>query len=583
MLVAAIVLPALGILLSVVHGGRFIERIALLILLLNLAVSLCVFAGVWQGGAPLAYAVGGWTPPLGVALRADGLSATMMVTTATVLCAIALYACTDFLTPTGVREARLPFVYWPLLLGVCGAMNLVCIGGDLFTLYVAMELLTFAAVPMVSLEGRAGTVRAALRYLLFAVAGSLFYLLGIALLYGLHGTLDIKMLSQLIRPDFATIVALALATTGLLAKTALFPLHLWLPPAHAGAPAAASAVLSGLVVKGSFFLTIRLWFDAVPGLPQREGAMLLGALGAAAIVFGGVMALRQQRLKLLVAYSTVAQIGYLFLVFPLALNVDTGRLDGAAALAGGMLQVVSHAAAKAGMFMAAGTIYVAFGHDHIARLGGVGRALPLSVLAFVCGGCTLIGLPPGGPFLAKSLLLTSPIAAEQWWWDWVMFAGGTLTSSYMIVVLMQAFAPAAAPPAMHTRPPRYQELVALVLASTSLLLGLTAFGALAIVQIGRPDAADIPDPMASLTDVFTMSAIAKAFAPLLLGAAIAGLLQLERAPAAATDGLPREAKDPGAIFVLLDRVDDTLRGWPVGSSSLLLLTIAFGAVLFAAY
>ena len=225
------------------------------------------------------------------------------------------------------------------------------------------------------------------------------------------------------------------------------------------------------------------------------------------------MALRQQRLKLLVAYSTVAQIGYLFLVFPLALNVDTGRLDGAAALAGGMLQVVSHAAAKAGMFMAAGTIYVAFGHDHIARLGGVGRALPLSVLAFVCGGCTLIGLPPGGPFLAKSLLLTSPIAAEQWWWDWVMFAGGTLTSSYMIVVLMQAFAPAAAPPAMHTRPPRYQELVALVLASTSLLLGLAAFGALAIVQIGRPDAADIPDPMASLTDVFTMSAIAKAFAP----------------------------------------------------------------------
>ena len=111
-------------------------------------------------------------------------------------------------------------------------------------------------------------------------------------------------------------------TAGLLAKTALFPLHLWLPPAHAGAPAAASAVLSALVVKGSFFLIVRIWFDVAPGLPSGAAAQLPGTLGAGAIIFGSVLALRQARLKLLIAYSTVAQIGYLFRMFPLMIGID---------------------------------------------------------------------------------------------------------------------------------------------------------------------------------------------------------------------------------------------------------------------
>ena len=122
-------------------------------------------------------------------------------------------------------------------------------------------------------------------------------------------------------------------TAGLLAKAALYPFHLWLPPAHAGAPAPASAILSGLVVKAPFFLVVRLWFDVMPRLPERAAAQLLGILGAAAIIFGSVVALRQARLKLLIAYSTVAQIGYLFLMFPLADRsrdgpfLEHGRLD----------------------------------------------------------------------------------------------------------------------------------------------------------------------------------------------------------------------------------------------------------------
>src|SRR5262249_42851697 len=156
----------------------------------------------------------------------------------------------------------------------------------------------------------------------------------------------------------------------LLAKTALFPLYLWLPPAHAGAPSAASAILSALVVKASFFIAVRLWFDVMPGLPGFAAAQLLGGLGAAAIIFASIIALRQERLKLLIAYSTLAQIGYLFLMFPLAFQAETGQFErGDGALAGGFLQAISHATAKAAMFMAAGGIYAALGRDRITGLG----------------------------------------------------------------------------------------------------------------------------------------------------------------------------------------------------------------------
>src|SRR5262249_16493337 len=195
----------------------------------------------------------------------------------------------------GVVEGRGALAFWILLLAVWGALNTVFLAGDLFTLYVALELLTFAAVPLVCLDGRPETLQAALRYLLFALLGSVLYLVGTVLLYGAYGTLDIVLLSRQIHAQPAALFAAALMTLGLLAKAALVPLHLWLPPAHAGAPAPASAVLSALVVKGSFFIVVRLWFDVMPALPGFAAVQLIAALGAAAIVLGSVVALRQER------------------------------------------------------------------------------------------------------------------------------------------------------------------------------------------------------------------------------------------------------------------------------------------------
>src|SRR5512137_1204984 len=345
LLAMVVLVPFVGVLAGLVLGGRNPQRIALLTLVLGLAIAVAIAHVYLRSGDAVVYLLGGWTPPLGVALRADGLSVVMLLAVAVVICGIGVYACADFATPSGEREARGPFTFWLLLLAVWGSINLVFVSGDLFTLYVALELLTFAGVPLVCLDGRGETLRAALRYLLFALLGSVLYLLGAVLLYGAYGTLDIVLLAGRIQPEPIAWAAAALMTAGLLAKTALFPLHIWLPPAHGGAPAAASAVLSALVVKGSWFLVLRLWLDVMPGVASAPAAQLLAGLGAAAIVVGSVVALRQQRLKLLVAYSTVAQIGYLFLLFPLAFDAAGDMVLREVAATAGVLQAIAHATA----------------------------------------------------------------------------------------------------------------------------------------------------------------------------------------------------------------------------------------------
>ena len=570
LLVLAVMVPFVGVLAGFALGGRNAQRVAVATILAGLGVAIAIAAATARSGDMLVYLLGGWAPPLGIALRADGLAVVMMLAVAAVVLGIGVYARADFATPSGVREARAPLVFWTLLLAIWGSLNLVFVAGDLFTLYVALELLTFAAVPLVSLDGRGETLRSALRYLLYALLGSVFYLLGAVLIYGGYGTLDIALVADSVRPDTVTLVAAALMTAGLLAKTALVPLHLWLPPAHAGAPAAASAVLSGLVIKGSWFLVVRLWFDVFPGVVTFSSAQLLGALGAAAILLGNVVALRQERLKLLVAYSTVAQIGYLFLMFPLAFDAGAGEIARGDALTGGILQAISHATAKAAMFMAAGLIYVAAGHDRIAELAGVARTLPITVLTFAIAGLALMGLPPSGAYAAKKLLLGAAAGSGQWWWDVVLQAGALLTASYVVLVLAHALWPARVASEPKAKVSRLSEVAALALAICSLLLGFAAVG---------------PTPLDAISNPLALSELGTALA-LLLGGGVIAIALANRLPSIAADSAVASLLRPirqmttavGALFV---RLDGGLRAWPVAGLSLLLVAIAFGLAMVA--
>ncbi|MGZ5905162.1 MAG: proton-conducting transporter transmembrane domain-containing protein, partial [Reyranella sp.] len=188
LLVLAIIVPVIGMLLSLVVGGRHAERIALALMPAGLGLSLAIAIEIWVTSQPLVYVLGGWTPPLGIALRADGFSAVMLVTAALVITAAGYFARVNFHTPPELLEKRAPLAFWTLLQGLWAALTVVFLGGDLFNLFVALELLTFSAVPLVCLDGRPETLTAALRYLLFALFGSVLYLLGTALLYGSYGT-----------------------------------------------------------------------------------------------------------------------------------------------------------------------------------------------------------------------------------------------------------------------------------------------------------------------------------------------------------------------------------------------------------
>jgi formate hydrogenlyase subunit 3/multisubunit Na+/H+ antiporter MnhD subunit len=563
----AVLMPFIGMMVGLVLGGRHVRGVAALTFVATAAI---VAAAAWQlqaSGQPLVYLLGGWAPPLGVALRGDGIAIAMMVAVAVVVAGVAIYGWGQFFSPPGSGEKRAPFLFWLLLLAVWGSLNLVFVSGDLFTLYVALELLTFAGVPLVCLDGKADTLRAALRYLLFALLGSLLYLLGAVLLYGAYGTLDIELLAAAVEPGPLAWAATALMTVGLLAKTALFPLHIWLPPAHAGAPAAGSAILSALVIKGSWFLLLRLWFDVMPGVITASAAQLLAGLGAVAIMVGSMVALRQERLKLLVAYSTIAQIGYLFLMFPLAFG--DGRLVHGDVLSAGVLQAISHATAKAGMFMAAGLIYAGLGHDRISGLAGLARAMPITVLAFAVAGLALMGVLPSGAYLAKKVLLGAADGSGQWWWVVMLQGGAAFTAGYVVLFLVRVLRRAPAPL-------KLAQAVALAPQLAALGLALASFG-LAFAALGPLPAHLLSNPLAPKELLTTLCVVAGGTL-LALGLARSPLFRSESGAVSA--GTLR--RFTGALGAAVEHLDEFCRRWTTATVLLLGLAGAFAWLMIRA-
>jgi formate hydrogenlyase subunit 3/multisubunit Na+/H+ antiporter MnhD subunit len=415
---------------------------------------------------PLRHALGGWETGLGIALRADALAVSLLMMSALVALAAGMYA-TGYFADADQRGR-----FWPLWLLLLAALHALLLSADLFNLYVSLELLGLSAVALAALGGGSEAVRAALRYLMAGLIGSMAFLAGVALLYARYGTLDMATLAASLRSEPATWVALALMSTGLLIKSALFPLHFWLPPAHANAPAPVSAALSALVVKAAFYLMLRLWLDLFQPALTPAAAWLLGLLGAAAVLWGSWNALWAERLKLLAAYSTVAQLGYLFLFFPLLAALAPGAARDAA-FGALVLLALTHGFAKSALFLAAGVIQQRAGHDRIQDLGGTARALPVTTFTIALAGVALIGLPPSGTFLAKWQLMSSAFAADQWLWVPVVAAGSLLASAYVFRVLGHAFGPGdgVAPALVWGR----EEVPALLLALTATaILGLGA-------------------------------------------------------------------------------------------------------------
>lgn len=479
-LVSVLLTPFFGGVGALLATDRWRQRFSLLVVG-TLFGSVGVLGFLFQ--ETFRYEISGWSAPLGIDLHVDGLSVAMLLLTGAIMSSVAVYSSGYYRDEKYQMAAR---GFWPLLFMLWGALNAVFIVSDLFTMYVCLELVTFASVALITIAGERETLGAALSYLMTALLGSLAYLLGVALIYAETGVLDWTLVHAQLSDGINAWGALSLMTIGLIIKAALYPLHFWLPGAHAIAPAPVSALLSALVVKAPFYIMLRLWIQVFPDIHQASH--VIGVLASGAVIWGSFQAIIQERIKLMVAYSTVAQIGYLFLVFPL-LSSASNLSDLSAKndiWEGAIYFVLSHGVAKAAMFLVAGIFLRATKTDHLKDMQGAAARVPVAILVWGLAGISIIGLPPSGGFIAKWQLLTSAIRLGQWPYAAVILFGGLLASGYVFRVLWHAFLSPDGEQSSKFRVPWIMVLAAIFLGILIVVMGIRTADVLSILQIGSP-------------------------------------------------------------------------------------------------
>jgi multicomponent Na+:H+ antiporter subunit D len=363
---------------------------------------------------PQRYALGGWAPPWGIELVLDPLSA--FVTSA--ITAVALATLVAAGPGVAIAFGAAAPAFHALALLLLGALCGIVVSGDLFNVFVFLEVSALAAYALVAAGGGRALV-AAFRYLVLGAAGGSFYLLGVGLLYALTGTLNMADLADRLRGAEASPLlagGLVLTVVGLAIKMGLFPLHQWQPDVYTYAPAPVAAFIAPVATKAAAYAVARIVLHVVPagGLPVTT---VLTWAGALAVLVGGVQAVRQTDARRLLAYSSVSQMGYI------AIGVG---LANAAALTGAYLHILGHGLMKAALFLAVGA----------AGARGVGpavlsRRMPVTATCAVVAGLSLVGVPPLAGFFSKWYLLLGALEARRPLLVATILAGSLLGAAYV--------------------------------------------------------------------------------------------------------------------------------------------------------
>lgn len=382
---------------------------------------------VAREGATLSYALGNWPPPWGIELRVDRLNALVLALVSTMSAVVLPFARAS--VGDEVADDRVYLFYGCWMLCLCGLLGMT-VTGDAFNVFVFLEISSLSTYTLVSLARRRQALVAAFRYLIMGTVGATFILIGIGLLYMMTGTLNMADMSERmqllthLRPVQAGVVFILV---GVALKMALFPMHMWLPGAYFHAPMAVTAFLAATATKVAVYLMVRFSFtifgptlvldDMGLGLP-------LALLGAAAALVGSLLALANADVKRMLAYSSLAQIGYM------ALGIATGMV---AAVAGAVLHLVNHAIMKSALFIALGAASrnSPAGTTDMAMLRGAGRRMPWTMGAFTVAAASLIGIPLTAGFLSKWYLIVGTF--ERGWWP---LAAVAIVTSLMAAVYM---------------------------------------------------------------------------------------------------------------------------------------------------
>jgi multicomponent Na+:H+ antiporter subunit D len=384
-----------------------------------------------------------------------------------------------------VPAHRIVWFYTLLLINLGGMIGFV-VTGDLFNLFVFMELVAVSSYALVAVGGGRTAALAAFKYLVAGAVSSTLILFCIGVLYVLTGSLNMAdVASRLAAVDARPAVLLALAgmTVGFLVKAGLFPVHVWLPDAHAIAPSPINAVSSALVVKLGIIGLLRVFplFDSAGAISLAALYEVLAWLGAISVVAGAFFALFQEDIKLMLAYSTISNIGYIVLGLGLA---------GELAMTGAGIHVLNHAVIKAALFLAAGAMIHQSGYRTLRDLYGIGRAMPWTTFALLIGALALVGLPPTAGFLGKWYIALGALEAGRPGFAVVVLAGALLVFIY-VGRMLNAF---------YFRTPSHREMLAVREAPLSMLTMVLLLAALCVLLglLGRWPVALISPAVARL-------------------------------------------------------------------------------------
>jgi multicomponent Na+:H+ antiporter subunit D len=422
LILLTVVAPLLGAIASLsVQNNRGQRWLGIWVGLITWASSLILFYDIHTHG-PQVYQLGGWHPPFGIVLVGDMLSGLFVVMASSVLLGGLIYIldCKD----KSLNHPSFITMFLAMETGLLGAF----LTGDIFTLFVFMELMVISSVSMVAIADNQLGLEAALKYIFISSMGTLFLLIGIAAIYATFGTLNFADLANQLalgeRPLLAQASAVLLMGAFML-KSAVFPFHFWQPDFHTTAPTPLSAMLSSVVVKVGIYGILRittLLFVAEAATIRQ----LLIILGLISIYFGGLSALRTQNGKRLLAYSTLSQIGFILVAIgwgtPLALTAA-------------IVYAFNHAFIKSALLLLMGVIasHTQTKTARLSDLAGAGKAMPVALgVLYILGGMALAGLPPMNGFISKFLLVQSGIGKNDWLALGLAIAGGLLTLLYMV-------------------------------------------------------------------------------------------------------------------------------------------------------
>lgn len=433
--ILAVVLPLVGALTVLLAGWaerRYCYPVAVAVLTVQFGLSLAILREVLRGGT-IHYYLGDWAPPWGIELVVDHLSAYVLVILVFLSLLSCIYAKRSMRREIDPQKTVAFYVMFLLLVvGVCG----ITVTGDIFNLYVFLEISSIAAYTLVASGREKKGLLAGFNYLIMGTISACFILIGIGHLYVVTGTLNMADLAQLLPPLYdSTIIHVAFIffIVGLSIKTALFPLHTWLPDAYSHAPSAISVLISTVISKMGIYATIRILFSVftvgfiVDHLPILE---FFAWVAAIAVIAGSVIAIAQTDLKRMLAYSSVSQMGYIMLGIGIANSV---------AMTGGVLHILNHALIKGCLFMVAGAIIYRVGLRKIDDFKGLAGRMPYTCAAFFIAAISMIGLPPTVGFMSKWYLTLGAIEAGEWFFVVVILASTLLNAIYFWRVLEYAY------------------------------------------------------------------------------------------------------------------------------------------------